>query len=289
MTRKEIEALILKTVDTGRYQRPLLISGGGRDDRFQLAHFFVQALFCSERTEGRPPCNRCSQCRAIRDESHPDFKFIEGAGEQGFLKIDQVRQLKESLNLSPYQAEHRVYLLEVEAIREEAANAFLKVLEEPPKSAVIVLLAPSERQFMPTVLSRLNQLRLPDAEAAVAETDRVDRILSLAWSRPAEIFALAQELSGKKEDPEKLDSFLIELVNSLNLALKLKAGAPFENPPAAVRELADRSRDTAELATLLDEVLRKRQDILRGRVSPRLALEFLLIVLARPRRGRPSP
>jgi len=284
MTPSEGREFLLKAADAKRIAPAYLITGGEAEERRELAKFLAQALFCSERKAGSPPCSRCPACRKIIDEKHPDLFLIKGEGIMGFLSIEQVRQLKSEIYLSPYQAAYRIYLLEIEAIREEAANAFLKTLEEPPQTAILILLSQMEREFLPTILSRLTKIRLPEPEPAVTEMSDIKNIFALSWKEPAGIFRLAKEIADA--DESDLKRILKELVASLRIAMQFKEGMRSgEETPEIIQKMANRSKTPEEVRELLEETLAGRQDILRGRVARRFAMENLLISLSRPPSG----
>lgn len=280
MTITESQELLLKAVKADRLATAYLIIGGEKEERRTLAKFLTQALFCSEITPGSLPCNQCSVCRRVAEEKHPDLFIIQGEGVNGFLSIDQIRQLKSEIYLSPYQARYRVYLLEIEAIRDEAANAFLKTLEEPPETAIIIILSQTEREFMPTILSRLAKIRLPEPELSVSNLDYFTSISGLSWQEPSDIFELSKEMADNKEEDLKL--LLKNFIAGLRIALEFKEGLRSKGEtPEAMLKIAGKAKNAGEIRVLLEKALGRRQDIIRGRVTTRLALETLLIPLSK--------
>ncbi|MFH0796484.1 MAG: hypothetical protein V2A65_05425 [Candidatus Omnitrophota bacterium] len=279
MTITTAREFLLKAVKMLRLSPAYLITGLDSRNRRDLAKIFVQAIFCTEKGQNSEPCGRCLVCRKVIEEKHPDLFFIAGEGKMGLLKIEQVRKLKSEIYLSPYQAKYRIYLLEIETLQEEAANAFLKTLEEPPQTAIIILLARTEREFLPTILSRLTKIRLPEPEMAPVNITGLKKMMHLSWQDPSEIFSLTKEVANY--DESELREFLENLVNNLKVALEFKEGMRSkEETPEIIRILAERMKSSQEIRNLLEEVLGKRQDILRGRVSPRLALDNIFINLA---------
>jgi len=288
MTITESQELLLKAVKANRLAAAYLIIGAEKEERRELGKFLTQALFCSEITPGSLPCNHCSACRRVAEEKHPDLFIIQGDGVRGFLSIEQVRQLKSEIYLSPYQAEYRVYLLEIEAIRDEAANAFLKTLEEPPKAAIIIILSQTEREFLPTILSRLAKIRLPEPELSVSNLQYLTSIAGLSWQEPPEIFKLAKEMADAKEEDLKL--LLKDIIAGLRISLEFKEGLrSSQETPEAMVKIAGKAKNAGELRALLEKALGRRQDVLRGRVTTRLALETLLIPLSKPAHPIPPP
>jgi len=114
--------------------------------------------------------------------THPDFRVIAPAGrtetgaERRGVAIDQVRDLKREAACSPYEGKWKIFVVEdIEQMRAEAANSLLKVLEEPPASIVMILLAESTAALLPTLVSRAQLVRftlVPAEEIARALTAR---------------------------------------------------------------------------------------------------------------------
>src|SRR5262245_10574285 len=107
--------------------------------------------------------------RRVEARSHPDLYVLQPLGEM--IRIDDVRALRHDLHMRPFEADRRVYLvLDADRMNEDAADALLKDLEEPPPYAVIVLVAAELGPLPPTILSRCQLVpfrRL--SEAAVRE------------------------------------------------------------------------------------------------------------------------
>jgi len=91
--------------------------------------------------------------RRVQNRTHPDLYLLEPLGEM--IRIDDVRALRHDLHMRPFEADSRVYLvLDAQRLNEDAADALLKDLEEPPPYAVIVLVASELGPLPPTILSR---------------------------------------------------------------------------------------------------------------------------------------
>ncbi len=98
------------------------------------------------------PCNKCDQCASITNGSNIDILEIDGASNRG---IDEIRDLKEKIKLSPAKALKKVYIIdEVHMLTTEAFNALLKTLEEPPSHAVFILCTTEPHKVPETILSR---------------------------------------------------------------------------------------------------------------------------------------
>jgi len=102
-------------------------------------------------------CGLCRSCKKIESDSHPDIITVKPAGF--FIKIDQIRSLCGTLAMKPYEARLRVVIISnAQSMNPEAANALLKVLEEPPEHTIFILTAAQASDLLPTVRSRCRQI-----------------------------------------------------------------------------------------------------------------------------------
>jgi DNA polymerase III delta prime subunit len=132
----------------------------------ELAAVEAAALLVCEESAEPWSRNRCA--KRIRDGVHPDVTAVLPTGAARIIKIKQIRKIVDEAPGRPYEGLRRVWILDgVEAGKfgGEAANAFLKVLEEPPEHVVFILLADNPTAVLPTVRSRCQQLALPGAVA----------------------------------------------------------------------------------------------------------------------------
>lgn len=117
------------------------------------ARIVAKFLNCENRkASDLEPCNRCDQCKSITSGSNLDILEIDAASNRG---IDEIRDLREKINLSTAAAKYRVYIIdEVHMLTTEAFNALLKTLEEPPAHAVFVLCTTEPQKVPATIASR---------------------------------------------------------------------------------------------------------------------------------------
>ncbi|MBA3035249.1 MAG: DNA polymerase III subunit delta' [Desulfobacterium sp.] len=115
------------------------------------------------------PCGVCVSCRKILSKNHPDIIEIKPSGS--FIKIAQIRDLREILALKPYEAKIRVVIIsDVQVMNAAAGNAILKVLEEPPEKTVLILTATEQSDIIPTIASRCQFVRFnPVSQKRLAE------------------------------------------------------------------------------------------------------------------------
>jgi hypothetical protein len=180
---------------------PAVILHGAREEqRRELALALARTLLCEESVEARP-CGRCKHCRRIvwpggkQDLFHPDFMVLE-RDLRTSTSVDAARALLQAAQVSPFESRGQVFVIgAAETLSNEAANALLKVLEEPPVRAPrhFFLLAPSRLDLLPTLRSRSLSVYLGpaeplDATAAAESSRRASRecVRALAASRRAD-------------------------------------------------------------------------------------------------------
>ena len=135
----------------------------------QLANWITALVLCESL---RPrPCDACPSCRLLRSDSHPDAHVVRLEDDAQQIKVDQVRELIESLTLKSYRGGYKVGVIEgAEALNANGANAFLKTLEEPSVDTVLIMIARPNHRLPATIASRCLRLRLspPSTDNAIA-------------------------------------------------------------------------------------------------------------------------
>lgn len=133
-----------------------------------FATWLVESILCGARTADGA-CGRCSACRQLLANAHPDYRLIEPAGASATVRIDAVRELVDWLQLTPAGEGHRVALvLGADTLNRNAANALLKTLEEPGEAGVLVLVADRAGALPPTIRSRCQRIVLKPGDPATA-------------------------------------------------------------------------------------------------------------------------
>jgi DNA polymerase III subunit delta' len=141
-----------RALTRGRLGHAYLFSGPEGVGKRTIAQLLCKSLLCRNPTsEG--PCENCASCHKFDSGNHPDFHPVAADGL--YLKIDQVRQIIHQASLKPVESSWKTFLLEdVHYMREEAGNAFLKVLEEPPGQTIFFLISERSEVLLPTIRSR---------------------------------------------------------------------------------------------------------------------------------------
>lgn len=192
----------------GRMPHGLLIHEAPGTGGTWLARYLARLLLCETAT---PPCGACTGCRRVSAGQHPDLLWVAPLEEARQIRIEQVRELSESLALTSHQGRWKVAVLEpADTLNRFAANALLKTLEEPPARTLLILVASEPSRLPATILSRCQRIRIaaPPRASALAwlqatrgagEWGRVLDVLGeapvlAAECEPDAVLALSQEV-----------------------------------------------------------------------------------------------
>lgn len=149
-----VREALQKAIATNNLPHAFLFSGQKGTGKTSSARILAKVVNC-EKNEKKlaEPCNECETCVAISKGNHIDVIEMDAASHRG---IDDIRSLKENIALSPQSARKKVYIIdEAHMLTTEAANAFLKTLEEPPAHVLFILATTNPEKLPDTIHSRL--------------------------------------------------------------------------------------------------------------------------------------
>ena len=134
-----------------------LICGPKGSGRHTLARLLAAALMCEGEEK---PCLRCEGCRKVMNDVHPDFITVDDP-EKKTVPVDLIRQARADIYVQPNEGRHKIYLFpRGQDMGLPGQNALLKVLEEPPRYGVFLLITDNPEKLLPTVRSRCTELSL---------------------------------------------------------------------------------------------------------------------------------
>jgi DNA polymerase-3 subunit delta' len=166
---KEPQQRLRSALESGHLPHSLLLLSVPGLGAEQLANWIIALVLCE--SSGKRPCDVCPSCRLLRSDSHPDAHAVRLEEDAQQIKIDQVRELIDSLTLKSYRGGYKVGVIEgAEALNTNGANAFLKTLEEPSADTVLIIIARPNHRLPATVASRCMRLLLrpPATDDAIA-------------------------------------------------------------------------------------------------------------------------
>ncbi len=130
-----------------------ILNGETGSGRHMLADSFTKALLCdSENTTDS--CDICKSCIQAESGNHPDIRYV--THEKASISVDDIReQVNNDIQIKPYSSDYKVYIIpDANKMTEQAQNALLKTIEEPPSYAVIILITDNLHSLLPTIQSR---------------------------------------------------------------------------------------------------------------------------------------
>jgi len=184
-----------------RLPHALLLTGSPGLGKQAFGKALAALVLCEKPSD--QACGQCRQCRLFEHHTHPDYFLIEPQEKSRMIKIDQVRTLIQALTQTPQIAQYQVAILHpLDALNIKAANALLKMLEEPPGNVIFILVADSLGTVPITILSRCQALHFYLEEKtqaaawlseALPEAGQADLLLRLAENAPLMAKMLAEQ------------------------------------------------------------------------------------------------
>ena len=283
-------------LNKGHISHFYLISGPRGSGKHTLAMLLAQAILCQGEHK---PCGSCGPCRKLLAGSHPDFRIVEDPDHKN-VAVKLVREIREDVFIKPNESAYKIYLFPQE-LGIEGQNALLKILEEPPKHGVFLLLIDNPEKLLTTVRSRCTELKLTalpekllhrqlrmefpretpeDIASAMARSGgflgQAKEILQQGGALPPQTEGFLRALAARdplgltqtlvpleKWKREELTGLLESWLELTEQALACRAGGIRAGKAAGM--LAD-SRSSAELMHTAD-TLRKALDYVRSNVS----------------------
>ncbi len=233
-----------------RVSHAYLFSGSRGTGKTSAARLLAKALNCSGRPrDSAEPCNKCQSCVEMTAGSALDLIEIDAASNRG---IDEIRDLREKVNLAPALGPFKVYIIdEAHMLTEPAFNALLKTLEEPPAHVVFILCTTDAQKIPLTVIGRCQQFVF----RRHSEEQITSRLTHIAFSEKVEVDAEAMKLIARTAQGSMRDA-----VGLLDQLVPLAAGPISLESARSLLGIAD--------PRLLDELL---DHVLDGRAAEALA------------------
>ncbi|MBE6136037.1 MAG: DNA polymerase III subunit gamma/tau [Erysipelotrichaceae bacterium] len=201
-------------LSTGKISHAYLFAGPRGTGKTTMAKLLAKALNCEEGLGCQ--CNHCKNCEAINSNSHPDVLEIDAASNRG---INEIKDLIEKVKYSTILGRYKVYIIdEVHMMTNEAFNALLKTLEEPPEHVIFILATTEPHKLLPTILSRCQRYdfgKVPNEEMS----KRIQTILekeNIEYNQNAVDLIISLSDGGMRDALSMLDQVLAYSGNTLN-------------------------------------------------------------------------
>ncbi|MCT4542761.1 MAG: DNA polymerase III subunit delta' [Vallitalea sp.] len=191
-------------IKTKKISHAYIFDGEKGMGKKMLANTFAKTLQCEKK--GISPCDECISCRTYDSLNHPDIIFVEQTKKTGIGVNDIREQINQNINIKPYQYPYKIYIVDnADSMTEQAQNALLKTLEEPPSYVIILLLSNNINKFLVTIISRCVVLKLKPVMPKEVKNYLTDMIkisndeAELITSFAQGIIGKAKELSSSQE------------------------------------------------------------------------------------------
>lgn len=160
----------LKTaIEMGKVSHAYILNGPDLSGKMMIAEAFARALLCEK--QDPDGCGECKSCRQSDDRNNPDIIYVKH-DKPNTISVDDIRtQLNNDIVIKPYSNQYKIYIVdEAEKMNQQAQNALLKTIEEPPVYAVIMLLTTNADSFLQTIRSRCITLNLKSVKNDVIKS-----------------------------------------------------------------------------------------------------------------------
>ena len=160
----EIKEYFKKSIKENNVSHGYIFEGNKGIGKYEMALLFAQSLLCN--SFNGEPCNECSSCIKVNTNNHPDLHIISTTDKS--IKREVIDELIESINQKPYESDRKVYIIkDSEDMTPQAANTFLKTLEEPVGNTVIIMLTENSNLLLPTISSRCQIIKFKNIDQNV--------------------------------------------------------------------------------------------------------------------------
>ncbi len=200
--QEHVTRTLKNAIANGQVAHAYLLAGARGIGKTSIARIIAKAVNCPKAKNG-DPCDACESCVAIREGRFLDLIEIDAASNRG---IDEMRDLREKVRFAPSMGQYKVYVIdEAHQLTNEAFNALLKTLEEPPPHVIFVLATTESQRIPATIVSRtqrfdlrrISHQKMVQQLAAIAKTEQ--------WEvEPAALEAISRHAQGSLRDAESI-------------------------------------------------------------------------------------
>ena len=282
--QQHIVRTIKNALRTGKIAHAYLFAGPRGTGKTTMARLLAKALNCEHGLGCQ--CNECKSCVAINEGTHPDVLEIDGASNNG---VSEVRDLIDKVKYGTILGRYKVYIIdEVHMISNNAFNALLKTLEEPPAHVIFILATTEPHKILPTILSRCQRydfskvsdydikMRLKavlEAEGIQSNEEAIDLIVSLADGGMRDALSILDQVLAYSGDHLNVDDILdMFALESTEEEIGLISSIATGNVVDVLNRLNDYVARGSDIKRLTDDLLLILKDVLVYQTSKKTDL-----------------
>jgi DNA polymerase III subunit gamma/tau len=205
-----ISSTLKNAIRTNHLAQAYLFCGPRGVGKTTCARILAKTINCFHRTQHIEACDECESCKSFNAGHSLNIYELDAASNNS---VDDIRNLINQVSFAPQIGTHKVYIIdEVHMLSQQAFNAFLKTLEEPPKHAIFILATTEKHKIIPTILSRcqvfdFNRIRIEDTVAHLASIAEKEKVKA----EEDALHVIAQKSDGAMRDALSIFDQLVSL------------------------------------------------------------------------------
>lgn len=252
--QKQPIEILQNSIKTKNLAHAYLFFGQGTVGKRTTALEFAKTINCLT-PKDLDNCGECLSCQKIEKQIHPDLFFVKpiktsATAREGYIRIDDIRELQKKIAYMPFEGRYKIVVVDqAEQLNLQAANAFLKSLEEPPKSTIFILIASNIYRLLPTILSRCQGVRFnlltPDLIQQILITENPEEDPNLFHLK-------ASKANGDLERARENTS--VNFADFRENALNLISEISFKRMDLTFKFAREWKKRSAEIPEMLDEM-----------------------------------
>jgi DNA polymerase-3 subunit gamma/tau len=256
--QQHVAGTLKNALATDHVAHAFLFTGPRGVGKTTCARILAKILNCENRSPDHEACNQCSSCTSFNENASFNIIELDAASNNS---VEHIRALIEQVRFQPQQGRYKVFIIdEVHMLSNQAFNAFLKTLEEPPPYAIFILATTEKHKIIPTILSRCQIFDF----RRITVADMVLHLKDICQKEKIEAEEDALHIIAQKADGALRDALSIfDRINSASRGRKITYGDVIENLNVLdydyYFQAADAlmAEDSASTMNLFDQILRK--------------------------------
>ena len=222
--------MLLNHIKTGKIAHAYLFYGAGEEKMDFTVDEFIKTVYCKD---AEYYCDRCLECEKINRNENPDVTHVYRDGKN--IRIKQIRTLQYEATLSASEYAYSIFVIHLaDQMTQEAANAFLKTLEEPAENTVMILTASSRQALLPTIISRCIPVKVTESgeENALTDSEKLyvlEAVREIASGNSMNLVNVSMKLSKERDKAVRFIAFMLRFFTDVLVYKESEAENKEEN------------------------------------------------------------